>query len=94
MPHPATSIKSATQFFQAIAAEQAANLAPLPHIVEKSVPTPNGACRLAWCQSTYGSHWEIGSTQSGIAQPTVVFRGELNEATRQALARFLESLFV
>lgn len=94
MPHPASSLTSPAQFFQAVAAERAANPVPLPHIVEKMVPTPYGSCRLAWCHSPYGSHWEIGSTQSGTVQPTIVFRGELNEAARQVMLRFLESLFV
>lgn len=91
MPHPAPSLTSPTQFFQAVAAEQAANSVPLPHIIEKSVPTLNASLRLAWCQSTYGSHWEIGSTQSGIVQPTLVFHGEVEEEVRQAVLRFLES---
>lgn len=94
MPHPKSSLTSITQVFQAIVAEQVTNPVLLPHIVEKMVPTPNGFCRLAWCYSPYGSHWEIGSTQSGIVQPTIVFRGEQNEAARLALLRFLESLFI
>lgn len=94
MPHPASSITSATQFFRAVAAEQATNYTPLPHVVEKWVISPNGRCRLVWCQSIYGSHWEVGSTQSGTVQPTVVFSDEMSETARQAMFHFLESLFV
>jgi hypothetical protein len=94
MPYPAPSVTSATQFFQAVAAEQAANHTPLPHVVEKWLTTTNGPCRLVWCQSIYGSHWEVGSTQSGTVQPTVVFSGELNEEARQVFLRLLETKLV
>ncbi len=94
MPLPASSVTSATQFFRAVAAEQATNHTPLPHVVEKWLTLPNGRCRLVWCQSIYGSHWEVGSIQSGIVQPTVVLSGEMSGAARQALFRFLESLLV
>lgn len=94
MPHPASSITSATLFFRAVAAEQATNHSPLPHVVEKWVTYPNGRCRLVWCQSIYGSHWEVGSTQSGTVQPTFVLSGEMIEDARQVLLRFLETKLV
>ena len=56
-------------------------------IAEKWVETENGRCRVAVCNSTYGTHFEIGPLHGSKPQSTKVFAGSDQDRAVALLAQ-------
>ena len=60
-------------------------------IAEQWVEIASGHCRVAVCNSPYGTHFEIGPLQGSKAQPTKVFAGPDQDKAIALLIKYIQS---